>query len=105
MSNKKRLPRYLIYLSLLIITIVLLVLDVPYFDICPIHILTGFNCPTCGLTRAFLYLIKFDLEKSLTYNPLVILFFPLIVFIVFEDIIKGIFFKDKKSFVERYLWK
>lgn len=50
---------------------------------CPIYLLTGIPCPTCGVTRALLSLLHFDFEGYLYYNafalPLV-----LVVLLVFH---------------------
>jgi len=31
---------------------------------------TGLPCPACGLTRAFLALVRFDVPGAFTYHPL-----------------------------------
>ncbi len=40
---------------------------------CPLRFLTGFCCPGCGMSRAVLSLVCFDLEASLHYHPLVLI--------------------------------
>lgn len=37
---------------------------------CPIKFLLGVSCPTCGMTRSFLSLLKLDIKGSLAYNPM-----------------------------------
>ena len=37
-------------------------------------VLTGIDCPGCGMTRAFFALLKGDLMASLAYNPALIPF-------------------------------
>ncbi len=44
------------------------------FGFCWLRTLTGINCPTCGLTRAFLALIHGRIFQGLLYNPLMLLF-------------------------------
>ena len=39
---------------------------------CPISSLLGFPCPTCGVTRALLSLLRFDFRASLSYHPLAV---------------------------------
>ncbi len=47
----------------------ILVLD--YWGIgCPFKALTGYPCPTCGMTRSFLALIHCNIKESLSYNPM-----------------------------------
>lgn len=42
-----------------------------FFNItCPIKYLTGFQCPTCGVTRAMLSLLKGDINSYITYHPM-----------------------------------
>ena len=36
---------------------------------CPLFSLTGVHCPTCGLTRSVLAMVRGDLNMSLTYHP------------------------------------
>jgi hypothetical protein len=38
--------------------------------LCPLHILTGFPCPTCGMTRGFSCLLHGHLEAAILFNPL-----------------------------------
>lgn len=37
---------------------------------CPIKFLTGISCPGCGMTRAWLALLRLDLHAALAYHPL-----------------------------------
>ena len=37
---------------------------------CPIYALTGFKCPTCGVTRAMMSLFRLDFHSYASYNPL-----------------------------------
>lgn len=47
---------------------------------CPIKFLTGTECPTCGVTRALISLLKFDIKTSLDFNPMAL-------FIVFSFLV------------------
>lgn len=54
---------------LLIITVYYTVIN--FFGItCPIKVLTGKVCPTCGMTRAMLSLLRFDFKGYVHYNPM-----------------------------------
>lgn len=44
--------------------------------LCPIALVTGTACPGCGMTRAFAFLLRGDLDVSTTFHPLA----PLIAF-------------------------
>ncbi|MGI8788297.1 MAG: DUF2752 domain-containing protein [Pyrinomonadaceae bacterium] len=41
-----------------------------FFPVCPLHELTGLNCPGCGLTRGFHALFHGDVTTALHYNAL-----------------------------------
>lgn len=49
---------------------------------CPIKALTGVSCPGCGMTRAWLAMMRGDLHSAFHYHPLFLLpAFALLVFI------------------------
>ena len=37
---------------------------------CPIHALTGVSCPGCGMTRAWLAVLRLDFKAAFYYHPL-----------------------------------
>lgn len=37
---------------------------------CPIKLVTGISCPGCGMTRAYVSLLRWDLEAAFSYHPL-----------------------------------
>lgn len=39
---------------------------------CPFLKLTGFTCPACGITRAWVYLFKGDFDKAFQFNAMFI---------------------------------
>ena len=43
---------------------------------CPIRYVTGISCAGCGMTRAWLSLLKGDLSAALAYHPLFWLVIP-----------------------------
>lgn len=75
------LKKNLIIHFVIISALISYVLIINYFNIsCPIRAITNIPCPTCGMTRAFISLIKLDFIKSFYYHPLLILVFPLVFF-------------------------
>lgn len=46
---------------------------------CIFHKLTNLYCPGCGMTRAFISLIKLDLYQAFRYNMLVIIYVPFFI--------------------------
>ncbi len=48
---------------------------------CPIRFVTGVSCPGCGMTRAWLSLLRFDLARAFYYHPLFLL--PAVALVVY----------------------
>ena len=44
---------------------------------CPVHLLTGWSCPGCGISRFFLALLRLDLPGALSQNLAVAVLLPL----------------------------
>ncbi|MBN1164306.1 MAG: DUF2752 domain-containing protein [Candidatus Krumholzibacteriota bacterium] len=49
---------------------------IPHVQLCPFKQLLGLSCPGCGLMRAGLRLLYFDLAGSIRFNPLILLVAP-----------------------------
>jgi len=45
-----------------------------FFPVCPLHAMTGLNCPGCGLTRGFHALLNGDVLTALRFNALLPVF-------------------------------
>ena len=50
-----------------------------YFPLCPLHALTGLNCPGCGATRAAHELLHGHIRAALHLNALFVLAMPVII--------------------------
>lgn len=53
-----------------------------FFPVCPLLSITGFACPSCGLTRGFHALFHGDLATALDYNALIPVFVLVFGFVV-----------------------
>lgn len=58
---------------------------------CIFKTLTGYICPGCGMTRAFLSIIHLDFKSAFNYNPMIFMM-PVFIIYIFKD---GIVFKNK----------
>ena len=46
---------------------------------CPFHLLTGLDCPGCGVTRMCLALLRLDLSAAWSANPGMLVLSPLLL--------------------------
>jgi len=91
--NKKK---YLLFIIIPLLIIYLLIGHKYHMYIpCPIHFITGFYCPGCGVTRMLLSLIKLDFYQAFRYNPLLFIMFPFFIFFYIESLIAEI--NNKKA--------
>lgn len=52
---------------------------------CPLRMLTGHDCPGCGLTRALLALLRLDFSAAAEYHPLIFLIVPEGIYLFFRN--------------------
>lgn len=64
---------------------------------CPIKYTTGISCPGCGMTRAWISLLRGDVGKAFYYHPLFM--FPLIWAVVY--LVRN---KLSKKFIDAVIW-
>lgn len=67
---------------IILLPIILLFLPANFFDkgesICLSKVLFGLECYACGMTRACMHLIHFDLEEAFAYNMTSFIVLPLL---------------------------
>lgn len=52
--------------------------------------LTGWYCPGCGITRAFVSLLQFDIYQAFRYNMLIVILLPFaIIYWIYSFALKG----------------
>jgi hypothetical protein len=51
-----------------------------------------FHCPGCGLTRAFIEILKFNFIGAWNFNPMIYLVLPISLFFITKDFMN---FKNK----------
>lgn len=50
---------------------------------CPVKSLIGIPCPGCGLSRAAVSLLRFDLTAAFRYHPMVFVLPPVVLLVLF----------------------
>ena len=64
------------------------------FPQCPSYTLLGLNCPGCGSQRALHHILHFNLKTAFLYNPLLVIVFPFLLYLIVIQLYNFIF--DKK---------
>ena len=87
---KKRLLNVLKRYSLILLVLLGYLVWVLITDIkipCLIYQITSFQCPSCGITRMCLSLVKLDFKSAFYYNPYVLVVSPVVLFcVIFGEI-------------------
>ena len=56
---------------------------------CPFKMITGIDCPGCGLTRAFCCILLCDIPAAVQYHPLSPLIFAELFYLVYGQFVLG----------------
>jgi hypothetical protein len=81
-----------------------------FYPACPFHTMTGLNCPGCGITRGLHQLTHGHVLTALNYNALMVLFVPLLGYILVSQALvavrgKGLpMFFTKPVYVRALFW-
>lgn len=62
------------HITYALITVLIIILILSFYR-CPFYFLLGIPCPFCGMTRAFLCVLKGDLIEAFYFHPL----WPLVI--------------------------
>lgn len=59
-----------------------------FFNIgCPIRYFIGYPCPTCGITRSILCLLRLDFKGFIYYNPMTVIIILAFILAIHRKII------------------
>ena len=87
-----KLIQYIKLVLLILIPITLIILPANFFDngksVCLSVMLLDIECYGCGITRAIMHLIHFDLEEVLYYNILSFIVLPILIY-TWQDLLRG----------------
>lgn len=70
-------------------------------SLCPIKMLTGFPCPSCGITKSIVYFYEGNLIKSISYH---ILGPATVFFCLMAIVVLSIEIKTKKEYFNTYIY-
>lgn len=63
---------------------------------CPFQFIWGINCPGCGMTRAWISVLRLDFKAAFQYHPLFLPFGIETIYVVFYDQISALPFHSKR---------
>lgn len=63
---------YNIRYALIPISLYCILMQIYFKTICPVKAFLKVDCPLCGMTRATIELLKFNIKESFKYNPMTI---------------------------------
>ena len=78
-ADKRRLNRIEVITSVAAVVVLYVILE-SFGVTCPIKYITGISCAGCGLSRAWIALLHFNIHEAFMYHPL--FFLPPVVVIV-----------------------
>ncbi len=70
-----------------------------FFPKCPVKMLTGLDCPSCGIQRAAHHLLQGDLAGAVAQNWFLLLAIPFLLLLLFTKS-----FLPEQSAVRKFLW-
>ena len=89
MKNQRRIMPILFPVILVIAGILYFVFDPStnnwFFPKCPFHLVTGLQCPGCGLQRALHCLLHVDVMGALRFNAFIIVILPVLTLMVLGE--------------------
>ncbi len=93
-KSKNNIFWLLIFLLLLVGGIVVYTLFDPNKSVwmpkCPFRLLTGWNCPACGLQRALHALLHGKFTEALSYNYFFVVSIPYVIALLVAEVLKRI---------------
>jgi hypothetical protein len=81
----RRLSVAVVWFFLLLLSLYLYIFEpgkTGFFLLCPFRMLTGFQCPGCGSTRALHQLMHGHLLNAFTLNPLFVISLPFLLLVL-----------------------
>jgi len=84
--TKGRIMMIKLFFSFVLLFVILLLFDIFTGTVCIFSFVTGFPCPGCGMTRAWLSFLQLDFKQAFFFHPLFLLPpFILTCYLIFKD--------------------
>ena len=104
LKTRKKMERLLrdwkkVWKGLLAVIFVFVLLKICFGKICPGKIFTGFPCPACGTTRAFILLCKGKVLESINMQPMLLPLGVLCLWYLIEEYIVEKQLRNWKKYV------
>ena len=85
-----------IAIPIVAISLFIIIINSKFGKICPLRMLIGITCPTCGTTRAVGLLLKGKITEAAMVNPIWIFLLVIIVMVFFYRYVEMAFQKRKR---------
>ena len=108
-ADKRRLNRIEVITSVTAVVVLYVILE-SFGVTCPIKYITGISCAGCGMSRAWIALLHFNIHEAFMYHPLFFLPPVVVIFMLLKSkinikIYKIIMFTMAGAFVIVYLYR
>lgn len=91
-ADKRRLNRIEVITSVTAVVVLYVILE-SFGVTCPIKYITGISCAGCGMSRAWIALLHFNIHEAFMYHPLFFLPPVVVIFMLFKSKINIKFYK------------
>lgn len=91
-ADKRRLNRIEVITSVAAVVVLYVILE-SFGVTCPIKYITGISCAGCGMSRAWIALLHFNIHEAFMYHPLFFLPPVVVIFMLLKSKINIKFYK------------
>ena len=91
-ADKRRLNRIEVITSVTAVVVLYVILE-SFGVTCPIKYITGISCAGCGMSRAWIALLHFNIHEAFMYHPLYFLPPVVVIFMLLKSKINIKFYK------------
>ena len=103
MSNYKKIIIIIVVGAVIALATILYFFVNPEYSVlmpkCPMKMLTGYDCPSCGVQRAIHAVLHGDFAKAISYNPFFVISVPYFLLVLYSTVFKNSFAVKLRSIV------